>query len=350
MNVSEFAGKEEDWTKFLTENRGGFLASWEWAAFKSRHGWNTFRLQVTDGETTRLLTAVLEKRLPMGYSFYYSFESPIVRKGDWHDAKNQQAFETLCEYLRKRAKSRKVLFYKVDPHQSEAEFPLDWLTRLGFKDAVEDIQAPVVAHVDLKPDLEGILARMKQRGRRNIRKAEKKGVTVTSGQAAEDLDNFYRLHEATAMRQGITYRDKRYFAEMREDAMVNSDKATFFTGWCGGKAVSSILVTFLGDESIYLYGGADLSEDRDTYASYLVQWTAMQEAKKRGCTFYNMTGISQSDDPDDAWYGLRQFKLAFGAEVVRLVGARDYPYKPLLYNLFSQADRVRRKLAKRSGL
>lgn len=325
------------------------MASWEWGDFKARHGWKQTRLQVRDEDTLRLVSTILEKQLPLGYAFYYSFESPIVLGGDWHDPKNQQAFEALHAFLKQKARREKVLLYKMDPHQSEEEFPLDWLSGLGFRDAIEDMQAPVVAHVDLTPAAEDILANMKQSGRRHIRQAGKAGVTVSMGHEPADVDNFYRLHEATAKRQGITYRQKRYFEEMREDAMVSSDRGTFFTGWVDGHAISSILVTFLGDESIYLYGGNDVA-DRNVYASYLVQWTAMQEAKKRGCRFYNMTGIAPTEDPNDAWAGLRQFKMKFGPQVVRLVAARDYPYLPLRYELFQQADRVRRKLAKRSGL
>lgn len=348
MNVSEFTGTEPEWTAFLQANRGGILASWEWTDFKVSHGWQARRLQVTDGDAVRLLAPVLQKPLPGGYCFLYSPESPIVLGGDWNDRKNQQAFTALNEHLRRHS-SAKALFYKIDPHQSVEEFPLPWLTKLGFRDSVEDVQAPVVAHVNLEFSEDEILARMKQSGRRHVRQAEKKGVTVQMGTSAADLDTFYSLHESTAARQGITYRQKPYFADMRERFMVHTDKAAFFTGSFEGKPVSSILVTWLGDEAIYLYGGADLA-DSSTYASYLVQWTAMQESKRRGAKFYNMTGISQTDDPDDAWAGLRQFKLKFGADVVRLIGAHDFVYKPLRYHAFTQADRVRRKLAKRSGL
>ncbi len=349
MKVSEFSGTKEDWTDFLVHNRGGLLASWEWAQLKESHGWKIRRLQVADGRTIRLVAPVLQKPLPAGYCFFYSPESPIVQGGDWHDRKNQQAFEALHEFLKKDAGPEKALLYKIDPHQAAEEFPMSWLAKLGFRDAIEDVQAPVVVHVDLKGSEEEILAGMKQSGRRHVRQAEKRGVTVTHGHTPKDLAVFYALHETTAKRQNITYRTKEYFEEIRRFIMEEGGKGTFFTGWVDGHAVASILVTFLGEESIYLYGGNDVA-DHNVYASYLVQWEAMREAKRRGCTFYNMTGISQTEDPNDAWAGLRQFKLKFSSNIVSLVAARDYPYKPVRYQLFQQADRVRRKLAKRSGL
>lgn len=349
MHVEEFSGNRDDWTNYLQANGGGILASWEWGDFKRGHGWKVRRFQVRDGKSVRLVASVLQKPLPAGFCFFYCPVSPIVAGGNWKDTKNQQAFEALAKFLRSDAKPERALFLKIDPHVAVEDFPLDWLGSLGFKDSVEDVQAPYVVHVDLKPSAEEIFAGMKQKGRYNIRGAEKNGVEVRVGTSADDLDVFYKLHEVTAGRQGITYRAKEYFAEMRQRLMVDAEHATFISGWHENQPVSSIIVTFMGNESIYLYGGNSLGE-RNTYASYLVQWHGMQLAKERGCTFYNMTGVAPTDDPDDAWAGMRQFKLKFGGEVVSLIGARDQVYKPIHYTAFTQADRVRRKLAKRSGL
>lgn len=349
MKVSEFSGTREEWTKFLEQNRGGILASWEWAESKRSQGWKIRRFQVADGPDVRLLAPVLQKPLPAGFCFFYSPESPIVSKGDWNDRANQKAFETLNRFLNSDSKKEKAIFYKIDPHQSEEEFPLGWLTGLGFRDAVEDVQAPHVVHVDLTATEDEIMARMKQSGRRHIRQAAKRGVSVRVGTTVEDLETFYSLHQKMAHRQGVTYRQKQYFEAIHKHFMEDTDRACFVIGSVDGTPLAATLVTFMGDESIYLYGGTDVNEG-NTYAMYLVQWKGMQEAKRRGCAFYNMTGIAPTEDPNDMWAGMRQFKLKFGGDIVHLVGARDYPFKPVKYQVFSQADRVRRKLAKRSGL
>ena len=241
---------------------------------------------------------------------------------------------------------------KVDPHFAAAEFPLDWLAESGFRDSPEDVQAAVVSEVDLTPKLEDIFAGFKQKGRYNVRKAVKHGVTVRKGTGEQELDQFYGLLEETAKRQGITYRKKWYYELFRKHLMQEHKDAEFLIAYHGqGKEkspVAAILVTFFGDEAVYLYGGSTQA-DRNLYASYLIQWSGMEEAKKRGCKFYNMTGIAATDDPKDGWAGLRQFKLKFGGGQTDLVGARDYVFRPVEYFLFTNADRVRRKLAKRSG-
>lgn len=350
METKAFSGTREQWDRFAAANGGGILQSHEWGAFRSEPElrWGVQYLRVLDGRVVRLQALVLEKPLPGGASFFYCPEGPVVKNGDWADRQNQRAFETLAKYLQREAAGRRVLFLKIDPHVAAEGFPVGWLTKRGFADSPEDIQAPVVAHVDLSGSEDDILARMKQKGRYNVRYAVKKGVTCRVGADEADLAIFYDLLEQTSKRQGISYRSLRYFELFRKNFMVESDLARFIIAEYQGNPVAAILVTFFGDEAIYLYGGSG-PDDRNVFGSYLVQWVGMQEAKRRGCTFYNMTGVAATDDPNDAWAGLRQFKLKFGAEVVQLLGARDYLYKPGLYRAFTTADRLRRGVAKLLG-
>lgn len=346
MRVEKFTGSKHDWTRFVTANGGGIKQSYEWGEFRQTLGWKTHYGAVYDQDEIRLAGMILQKPLPLGQCFFYCPEGPVVKGGDWSARANQRAFEQWHEGVQSLAKREQALFLKIDPEVVAAEFPVDWLSKLNFIDSPEDIQPAVVTHVDLTPSEDEILAAMKQKGRYNVRYAGRKGVTVRSGTSEADLDTFFRLHEETSKRQKITYRSKDYFRALRKRFMDQPDYATFFIAELNGEPLAATLVTFFGRESIYLYGGSSL-KDRNVHAAYLVQWEGMQEAKRRKCTFYNMTGIAATDDPNDSWAGLRQFKLKFGGSELHLVGARDYRYEPLRYSLFTQADRARRFVAKR---
>ncbi len=348
MQVEDLSRARGAWNKFARANRGGVLQSYEWGAFRSELDWQARYLGVRDGDALRAQALVLTKKLPAGFNLYYCPEGPVVKGGDWHDRKNQAAVEKLVQYLEEQAGEERVVCLKIDPHFAAGDFPLDWLGELGFRDSPEDIQGAVVSEVDLTPEPEDIFASFKQKGRYNVRKAVKHGVKVRKGTSAKDLDTFYALLEETAKRQSITYREKWYYEQFRKHLMQESDDACFFVASHSGEPVAAILCTFFGEEAVYLYGGSAQS-DRNLYASYLCQWAGIEEARKRGCTFYNLTGIAATDDPNDAWAGLRQFKLKFGGGQTNLVGARDYVYRPVEYFLFTNADRVRRRLAKRSG-
>ena len=348
MHVDELKGAKQVWNTFARENGGGILQSYEWGQFRAELDWKIQYLAVRNGDQLQAVALVMRKRLPAGYTFYYCPEGPVVKGGDWQDGDNQAAVTALTEYLAEQSRHDKAMFLKIDPHLPAQDFPVDWLCSLGYKDSPEDIQAAVVTHVDLTPDEEKIFQGMKQKGRYNIRKAVKNGVSVRKSRSAAALNVFYELHAETAERQGITHREKWYFELMRKHLMQSSNHAEFFIAEQNKQPIAAILVTYFGDEAIYLYGGSTMA-DRNIYASYLVQWAGMEAAKQRGAKYYNMTGIAASDDPADPWAGLRQFKLKFGGPEIRLLGAYDKVFKPIEYLAFTNAERVRRKLAKRSG-
>jgi lipid II:glycine glycyltransferase (peptidoglycan interpeptide bridge formation enzyme) len=346
MRVEKFSGSRGEWNRFVKANGGGLKQSYEWGEFRQELGWKAHRVVVSDKDGIRLTASVLQKPLPLGQCFFYCPEGPVVAGGEWNQRANQKAFEQFSVFLKQLAKSENALFLKIDPEVVADEFPLKWLGGLNFVDSPEDIQPAAITHVDLTPKEEDILAAMKQKGRYNVRYAIKKGVTVRSGTSEAELDTFYRLHEETSKRQGITYRSKDYYAAFRAHFMDQPDYAKFLIAELNGEPLAATLVSFFGPGSIYLYGGSSL-QDRNVHAAYLVQWEGMKEARRRKCAFYNLTGIAASDDPNDSWAGLRQFKLKFGGSELHLIGARDYRYDPLRYTLFTQADRVRRFVAKR---
>lgn len=348
MRVEEFTGTQNQWNTFIAGNGGGVNQSYEWGEFRTDRGWSPKRYIVKDGRTVRLQILVLTKPLPGGFSLLYAPEGPIVHKDDWKDKQNQAALKAVLKAIEKQAEQHRAILLKIDPHERLERFPLTWLKRLGFRDSPEDIQPAYVAHVDLTKSEDDMLAAMKQKGRYNIRYAGRKGVTISKGTSEQDLKDWYSLTKASAKRQGITYRSFDYFKDFRKHFMVDSDLAVFFIARYNGQPVSATLVTFMGDRADYLYGGSS-DQDRNVYASYLIQWEGMKEAKRRGCTYYNLTGIAHSDDPKNPWYGLRQFKLKFGPEKVELVGARDLMYRPKAYFLFTNAERARRGLAKLIG-
>jgi lipid II:glycine glycyltransferase (peptidoglycan interpeptide bridge formation enzyme) len=76
-----------------------------------------------------------------------------------------------------------------------------------------------------------------------------------------------------------------------------------------------MVVTF-GKEAYYLYGAS--SRD-NLYAPYLVQWEAMDLARRAGCSRYDMWGIPRPAHADAS--GLYRFKKRFAGTAVEYAGA-----------------------------
>jgi peptidoglycan pentaglycine glycine transferase (the first glycine) len=71
--------------------------------------------------------------------------------------------------------------------------------------------------------------------------------------------------------------------------------------------------------------GASRSVHREKMPNHLLQWEAMRWAQEQGCTVYDMWGAPEVLDDSDPLWGVYRFKQGFGGQLVRYIGAWDYP-------------------------
>ena len=179
-----------------------------------------------------------------------------------------------------------------------------------------------------------VLKGMNQQWRRNIKKATKEGVEVTTG-SGDDLKLFHDLYVHTAERDHFTPRGLPYFQTMH-DALTAEDPDRFrlwFARHDGDLAAATISIR-VGTHVWYSYG-ASATEKRDVRGSNAIQWAMIQDALAAGADVYDLRGITDTLDSDDPHVGLIQFKVGTGGEAVEYVGEWDLPLQPLLYKAFA---------------
>jgi lipid II:glycine glycyltransferase (peptidoglycan interpeptide bridge formation enzyme) len=79
-----------------------------------------------------------------------------------------------------------------------------------------------------------------------------------------------------------------------------------------------------------------LDEHREKMFNYRLQWEAMRRAKAVGCEAYDMWGAPDEFTKDDPLWGVYRFKDGFGGQVVRTLGAWDFPVRPGIYRLYTR--------------
>ena len=188
-----------------------------------------------------------------------------------------------------------------------------------------------------------VLRGMNQQWRRNIKKAAKEGVEVTSvGGGTTDravlegeLKAFHDLYVHTAERDGFTPRPLAYFRTML-DALgaEDPDRIRLWSARHQGDLVASTIAIRVGAHSWYSYG-ASSTDKREVRGSNAVQWAMMQDAIAAGADVYDLRGITDTLDADDAQAGLIQFKVGTGGEAVELAGEWDLPLHRPLYKAFT---------------
>jgi len=197
------------------------------------------------------------------------------------------------------------------------------------------IQPPATRIVDLSKTQEEILAQMHQKGRYNIKIAQRDGVTVRTG-TANDIDAFYGLLCSTSARDVFGISPKSHYA--RFEACLEG--SYFLIAEHQGTPVAGFMGVIWNGTGYYYYGASDHTK-RALMAPYLLQWEAMKRCKERGAVRYDLLGIAPvGSGPEHEWAGISSFKEKFGGSVIEYAQERQAVLRPLVWRLLS----VKRKL------
>jgi lipid II:glycine glycyltransferase (peptidoglycan interpeptide bridge formation enzyme) len=178
-----------------------------------------------------------------------------------------------------------------------------------------------------------VLKAMNQQWRRNIKKAEKSGVSVRAG-GSGDLPAFHRLYLETASRDGFAPRPLAYFRQMFDALLAeDSDRIRLYLAHHGPDLVAATTWVRVGSHTWYSYG-ASSSAKREVRGSNAVQWRMIRDAIAAGADVYDLRGITDTLDSSDPHIGLIQFKVGTGGQAVEYVGEWDLPLSRLLYKAF----------------
>ena len=182
-------------------------------------------------------------------------------------------------------------------------------------------------------DEDDLLKGFNQLWRRNIKKADKAGVTVELG-TGDDLSAFHELYVETAHRDGFTPRPLPYFQGMwRAMTAEAPDRLRLYLAHHEGDLIAATTMVRVGEHAWYSYG-ASSTEKRDVRGSNAVQWRMIRDALADGCAAYDMRGITDTLDADDPHVGLIRFKIGTGGDAVEYLGEWDLPISTVLYTAF----------------
>jgi lipid II:glycine glycyltransferase (peptidoglycan interpeptide bridge formation enzyme) len=232
---------------------------------------------------------------------------------------------------------------QIPPTERSAEGArvVSQLVELGWRpQAVEGGFAAGQPQYNFQIPLQGrteddVLKGMNQLWRRNIKKAAKEGVEVTVGDPQTDLKLFHDLYRHTAERDHFTPRPLAYFETMfRALLQEEPDHIRLYLARHESDLVASTIWVRVGAHTWYSYG-ASSTEKREVRGSNAIQWRMIQDSIAAGADVYDLRGITDTLDPDDAHVGLIQFKVGTGGQAVEYAGEWDLPVSKTLYKAFS---------------
>jgi peptidoglycan pentaglycine glycine transferase (the first glycine) len=295
-----------------------FLQSWGWGLFHAATGTEALHLGVYEEDTLIATALVLCIRAKRGSFLFCPHGPTVVRQED-----TARVLEVLTHDLRTRALKEGFVFIRFSPLMAASAEQEQLFRSQGYRRAPTFMHPEFAWLLDLQPSEEELMRQMRKTTRYSIRKAETDGVTIRLSRTVDDLEVFWDVYQATVDRQHFTPFSKEYlrreFELLREDA-----DPMFVFGSYEGRVISAALIILYGDAAYYHHGASNQINPKIT-ASYLVQWHAIQEAKRRGCRYYNFWGIAPEDQPQHPWAGLSLFKRGFGGFSEAYVPAQDLP-------------------------
>lgn len=333
MNITE-ATNQTAWDNFIhTQQFRPFLQSWTMGEVYRAVGQQPIRLEIKENnECIGICQAIV---VPARRGRHLS-----VSYGPMLQPSLQPALysEALTEQLQKIAKDYHCSFIRLSPFRP-VENPIQvlgkpsplhllaehiWYIPLTKKDAWEAGSQPGEQGARSADD---IFAGMRKNRRNLIRRAEKEGVTIhRSTQPLQDLPLFLQLHEETRKRHGFTpYTDAFFIAQVEKFTAKNA--CSFYLAKYNNEVVATSIHMHMFGETSYHHGASTLKYPKIP-ASYLLQWTAIQDAIQRKDHIYNFWGIAPDGAKKHPFAGVTTFKTGFGGKVLELQHCTDIPVEP----------------------
>jgi lipid II:glycine glycyltransferase (peptidoglycan interpeptide bridge formation enzyme) len=321
-----------DWDRFVcAQPRAHLLQLSAWGALKSQFEWDAQIVALGSGGAILAGAQVLLKRLPLRLG-----KMAYVPMGGF------VADETLYPLLWNTIRAETgAAFIKLEPGRYPRGTAPD-LSRMGFRESPQTIQPPRTIVIDIADDNDSILGRMNQGARRKIRKSLKSGINFEQGSRA-DVSAFSQLMTQTGERNDFGVHSETYFAKIFE--LLLPTYGTLLLARHEGDLLAAIMVFALGETAWYLYGASSRGKN-NLYATYGIQWAAIQWAKERDSRYYDLWGVPDHDEATleaqfqerrDGLWGIYGFKRGWGGALRRSLGAWDKAFNPLTYTAYRAA-------------
>lgn len=296
------------WSKILqTYPEANFLQSPEWARMNELIGHKVILEHF--GDTAWCLMIVKNAKrgryleIPGG---------PLV---DWSD---QALVRRLFMKIRKIAQAEKCVFVRLRPQLYAKDSAK--LQGLGLKKAPMHLHAEHTVMLDLTQDEADLLKNMRRQTRYEVRRADKLGLTVSSGNDQKLFKEFHVVQAETAARQNFVPPDLETL--LAERKAFGEQAQIYVARTPEGEAIAYGLIFGVGEEAEY-FEAASTELNYKLPGAYALLWQAIRDLKQQGYQRFNLWGIAPQGQKNHRYAGVTTFKTGFGGETVEFMPAQD---------------------------
>lgn len=315
LKIEEIKNKKP-WEGFLDKTEFyPFFQSWDWGEVQKKLGFDILRFGLFDDKDMVSVFLIVDVNAKRGHYLH-------LRHGPVLNDFKEKYFDEVVNFSKKTARDRNASSIRISPLIKEGSIDRNFFKKTGFINApIHNMDAQNCWVLDINKKDEQILKEMRKTHRYLIRKAQNMGIKIIRSKNLSDIKDFINIYNQLSVRKHfVPHRGIKEEFEI----LSKNDEAALFLAEYHKKIISGAVVVFIGNTAIY-HHGVSAEEYRDIPASYLVQWEAIREARKRGKSTYNFWGIVPVDKPNHPWKGITLFKTGFGGKRMDFIHAQDLP-------------------------
>lgn len=313
FKIEKFSKKSE-WEKFLEKQEFyPLFQSFDWGEVQKKLGFEIERIGLFEGEKLVGVALVVNVKAKRGHYLH-------LRHGPVFTTFKKNYFKFFVHYFTKRAKEKGVAFIRLSPLITK-ESEISLRETKFIKSPIHNMDAQICWVLDITKPEEQLLKEMRKTTRYLIKRGVNSGLKIIKAKNLSEIRFFLALYQKTAQKHGFVPHQgiAEEFTIFKKD-----NQAELFLAKFKNKVISGALIIYCGDQAIYHHGASDGKYEKLS-PSYLLQWTAILEAKKRGKKLYNFWGIAPPSSKNHPWKGLTLFKTGFGGEVREFAPSHDLP-------------------------
>lgn len=265
-----------------------------------------------------------------GFTFARIHHGPVFIATPDQDLE-RKVFETLVAYFKKE---HKVWFVRANSLWEHANLSAPVLSTTPYDSTVI---------LDLGGNHEAILAQMKPRGRRDVRKALREAPVTFADEteaALEDFSAYYQVMVETAERDGFHAAPMSTYVSMLK--ILGQEHARLFAARDkeSNKIVAWSMATLYDHTGIHYYACVLNDYLRKLVSDGLLYFEACA-LQDLGVNRYDLMGIGSDFSP--ALNSLNMFKTKFTKEITHIAPDRDFPVKKFGYKSLQLVKRLRNR-------
>ena len=244
--------------------------------------------------------------------------------------------------LIKLCKKEKCLFIQFETINYEKKWFLPFINNENkfIKGYYKKFITPYTAIIDLSQSEDKILARMKPKGRYNIKLAWKKRVNVIDVEKKDkNIEQFYNLLKQTTSRDKFSWNSIEYYKTF----LCKIANSKLLLAYVDDVVVAGWIFTF--EEwgvSIYYYWASTSDKNyRNLMAPYLLQWEAIKIAKSMSSIIYDFLWVASPNEIDSPLSWVTDFKKKLTNNIIEVSDSYIWINKKIKYSIITFLKRFK---------